>query len=784
MNISKLYKKEKPDTRSPDIMDDVMDSPEKRKGKRTYNLSLQLEDKETVIAGVLTIGSFLIAFYLLGIIILKAQYMMLPYKVMMEYGFFSVTKGLMSGEIGALFCDLLFSGLIAVYVGKQYVTKSAMIDDREIKRSKSGKYGQNDWLNNDGKLLEKTFAITKVNEPVNMPLCIYKNKAYCIPMEPKFNQFKNMNMAVLGSSGSGKSYGTIEPMLLQRLVHEQSFIVADTKGALYLDYAATCEEFGYDVKVFNTKAIHNSNAWNCLQSIVNADEGNVYDLINTFAQVFIDNTSDPRGGAVYWDNNEKDLLKLLLHYVCRSTDFEGKRTFDQIIDVISEGEAALSKRLSKLEALGSSNRKNESTLAYAKTFASKPANLRENYVSGLINKLQVFRTPLVAAALSADDIDFEEAVHKKTAIFLVTSDSDSSYDVVTALFVTSAYLKLIEISDSRQYAGKLKIPFWLILDELCNMAAISDLSKKMATNRSRNICIAFAIQSLGQLEERYGKLWETIISNCGTLIYLGCNDLTTAKYISTRAGKFTQITTTTMTEKPNVMSKFYLPLHRRESVREEPAELVPEAEAIKYGEGNVLVFVAGRNVLKGKSYAVENHPLYAYKKQTSLYDKRPDWLMKYANGDESKIPNDDLYIPTARETEYDIKKTGFKPQPQLKRIPAPKPEYPDIAEEVEPEETKGASYLKSKIIPVTEVPDVKPFVGNTEDLSEEKDDFMMEAFIMEAESERRSEMGFDTESSYTMENPHDVAMEMAINCDGDGDYTDNIYTAYDDDNLF
>lgn len=604
----------------------------KPKAKRQNYLTLILNNqtpKEKASLILATGVLMVLTLYILAIIMTKTYYWGLPYKVKLDYDPLSLLMALISTGAGRFIMTFLLTVAIVYVIINNMLRKKALAEEGNIIRSKNSTYGDSDWLQNDPDTFEETFEFVPVKNgkcnPVNIPLAIVNNRLCCIPEKPKHTQFKNQNIAIVGGSGSGKSYTAIEPILLNRIAYKQSFLATDTKGALYRDYAAICKEKGYNVKVFNTTSFPNSDGWDCLKDIVQAHPEKVNDYIDNYATTIIKNTLEDDSAKVdaFWEPNQKDLLRILLHLVCRSEQYEGHRKLEDLIRLVNSPLETILNKLNNLKPY-------ESAYNASMSFRStKSETVQDQIRQGLANRLQILRTADVAACLSADEIDFADAIRKPTAIFLVTSDNSPGYDAVTSLFVACMYSKIIEISDSEKYDGSLFRPFWFIIDEICNMAAIQDFSRKISTNRSRKANFCFAIQSLSQMDTKYKKMCGNILSNCGTMMFLGCNDTVTAEYISKRAGTFTQIIKATTEEKPRFFQRFHITLQQNVRIQEAPKNLIEISDADQFESGKIVVFISGKRPLKGKTFTAAMHPLYDYSVKSSLHDRHVEWYEEF-----------------------------------------------------------------------------------------------------------------------------------------------------------
>lgn len=612
-------------------------------------------------------------FWLVSILYMKISEMRLGWKVHDPSYWPAQTFPFLAEKAPWLFILLaVFAVLVGLELGQRYLKKARRMEgDTEMLSEDS--FTSSGWLNYDTEELVNTFEIVyptydddlpwlqratsrfygmnkevldnAVFRPRGLPLCMYEGKLFCMPDDPKYFQFRNKNVAICGISGGGKSFGAIKPMVMTILGKGESAIVTDTKGDLYQEIHSLCEKLEYNELVFDVKNPAYSDSWNCFKDIVEAEEGTVWDLVNIFADTIIQNTGYGHGSnnkSDYWTQNEQNLLRALIFYVCRSKYYTGKRTMEGLMEMLSLPALEIDARFKSLPESDPAFK----TSSFYRNQAD--AKLKDNYRSGLRSKLEIFETPAICGMLSYDGIDFEEIVHKKSIVFLITPDHTGTYDVITSLFVTSMYNKLIEISDSKEYGGKLIKPFWFMLDELCNMAAINELSRKISTNRSRNVNMIFAIQSIPQMDSQYYNLARNILANCGTQMLFGTNDEETAKYYASRCGKVSIIERTDSEDRPPLSLHLVNMFSRKSRKSRSLVDLWPAYKVEQMGE-EMLLAIATKKVMKAKPFPATLHPLFADTERVKM-ERSPEWYKQYLADDPSrKMPESREYIPSEYE---------------------------------------------------------------------------------------------------------------------------------------
>ena len=336
----------------------------------------------------------------------------------------------------------------------------------------------------------------------------------------------NVNVLIVGGSGSGKSATYSKPNAYQML---GSYIFTDPKGELYDDTAGYLQAHGYDIKVLNLVNPANSDGYNPLAHI--SSELDVDVIANTVVkgQKSESGSSDP-----YWDDMAEMLLKALIYYLIavRPPEEQNLASCAEMVRAASNngGNNLLSEMMSVLPYDHPARMYYKSVeLASEKTYSS--------ILSSLQSKLGKFDSKEIAEVTSTDTINFEDIANKKTALYVISSDTHTAYDFLLTIFFSQMIQQLYDYADKN--GGKLKIPCFFILDEFANIGKIPDFDKKISTSRSRKISFSVILQNLDQLEAIYEKSHETIVGNCDTHVFLGSNSFKTVEYFSKELGEKT-----------------------------------------------------------------------------------------------------------------------------------------------------------------------------------------------------------------------------------------------------
>ena len=331
---------------------------------------------------------------------------------------------------------------------------------------------------------------------------------------------------MLDGSGSGKSASYSIPNAYQCL---GSYVFTDPKGELYDRTAGYLKSKGYEIKVLNLVRPQYSDGYNPLMHI--SSELDVDVIANTIVkgQQAEGGKSDP-----YWDDMAEMLLKALIYYLI-ATRPEEEQNLASCAELVraansNGGGNLLTELISKLPY-------DHPARMYYKSIEIAPEKTYGSILSTLQSKLGKFDSKEIAELTSTDTIDFEEIGNKKTAVYVISSDTHTAYDFLLTIFFSQMIQQLYDYAD--QNGGKLKEQTFFILDEFANIGKIPDFDKKISTSRSRKISFSVILQNVDQLEAVYEKSYETIMGNCDTHLFLGSNSFKTVEYFSKQLGEKT-----------------------------------------------------------------------------------------------------------------------------------------------------------------------------------------------------------------------------------------------------
>lgn len=341
----------------------------------------------------------------------------------------------------------------------------------------------------------------------------------------------NNNVLVIGGSGTGKTQTIVSPNLRQAV---GSYVVFDPKGQLYKKYGAYLKERGYLVGLLDFTWREQSMHYNPLAVVGSPQEIMKLSEILAQSEDAIGTSADP-----FWDKITKLFLNGLIGYLCETDALP--RTLESIPKLMREGE-----RYNNGDSTASplSDRFNALKKAHPDSWAYTqfnnvnvcPNDTYNCVRATLAAKFANLDTPEIRSMTRCSDIDFKLIGSRKTAIFVTVSDTDRSMDELANLFITQSMQQLCGFAD-RFKDGRLPVPVRFILDDFATNCRIADFPRIISTIRSRSVSAMIMIQSEAQLTQYYGFDDKTVISNCDTYVYLGGNDIATARSVSERSDK-------------------------------------------------------------------------------------------------------------------------------------------------------------------------------------------------------------------------------------------------------
>ena len=329
----------------------------------------------------------------------------------------------------------------------------------------------------------------------------------------------------MDGSGSGKSASYSIPNAYQML---GSYIFTDPKGELYDKTAGYLKAHGYQIKVLNLVRPQFSDGYNPLMHISSELD------VDVIANTVVKGQKTESGSDPYWDDMAEMLLKALIYYLI-ATRPEEEQNLASCAELVRAANAKSGTNLLS-ELIGQLPYDHPARMNY-KSIEIASEKTYSSILSTLQSKLGKFDSKEIAELTSTDTINFEEIGSKKTAVYVISSDTHTAYDFLLTIFFSQMIQQLYDYAD--QNGGKLKERTYFILDEFANIGRIPDFDKKISTSRSRGISFSVILQNIDQLEAVYEKSYETIMGNCDTHVFLGSNSFKTVEYFSKALGEKT-----------------------------------------------------------------------------------------------------------------------------------------------------------------------------------------------------------------------------------------------------
>lgn len=445
------------------------------------------------------------------------------------------------------------------------------------------------------------------------------------PKQPKYA--RNKNVLVVGGSGSGKTRFFVKPNLMQM---HSSYLVSDPKGTLLLECGKLLErgspklgEDGkpvrkngkivyepYRIKVLNTINFKKSMKYNPFAYL--RDEKDILKLVNTL----IANTkgSGEKSGEDFWVKAERLLYCALIGYIHYEAP-DAERNFTTLLEMINASEAREDDSEFQspvdlmFERLEEKDPEHFAVKQYKK-FLLSAGKTRSSILISCGARLAPFDIRELRELMESDELELDTLGDRKTALFIITSDTDPTFDFVTAMIVSQLFNLLCTKADD-EYGGRLPVHVRCLLDEVANIT-IPNLERLISVLRSREISACLVVQAQSQLKAIYKEHADTIIGNCDTTLFLGGKEKTTLKEISEVLGKETIDSFNTSENRGRDVSHGL-------NYQKLGKELMSQDEIAVMDGGKCILQLRGVRPFFSDKYDITKHPKYKY---LSDYDKK------------------------------------------------------------------------------------------------------------------------------------------------------------------
>ena len=455
---------------------------------------------------------------------------------------------------------------------------------------------------------------------------------------------RNLNILVCGGSGAGKTRFFAKPNIMNA---NTSFVCLDPKGELLRDTGNLLKAKGYDIKVLDLIDMEKSYCYNPFVYLRNDN-----DIQRLVTNLFKNTT--PKGSQSqdpFWDQAAQMLLLALvfyLHYEAPSDE----QNFPMVMEMIRAGEvredddefrSPLDELFDRLEMRNPEH----IALKYYRNYHSGSAKTLKSIQITLVSRLEKFNLESLASMTQTDEMELWSLGEKKTAIFAVIPDNDSSFNFIVGMLYTQLFQQLYYQADV-VHGGRLPVHVHFVMDEFANVALPDEFDKLLATMRSREISVSIIIQNLAQLKALFEKQWESIVGNCDEFIYLGGNEQSTHEYVSKLLGKET-IDTNTYGQSRGRSGSYSTnwQLAGRELLTPDEVRMLDNQYA--------LLFIRGERPIQDFKYDILKHPNV---KLTTDGGAEP-----YRHGEDTRsivsIQSDPELLKQAAEMELDAGKHDF-----------------------------------------------------------------------------------------------------------------------------
>ena len=431
------------------------------------------------------------------------------------------------------------------------------------------------------------------------------------PKAPKYA--RNKNVIVIGGSGSGKTRFYVKPNLMQCVSKDYptSFVITDPKGSLIGEVGQLLVRCGYRVKVLNTINFSKSMRYNPFRYI--HSEKDILKLVNTL----ICNTKGEgeKSAEDFWIKSERLLYSALIGYIWYEAP-DDEMNFTTLLEMINASEAReddpefQSPVDQMFERLEEKDPEHFAVRQYKK-FLLSAGKTRSSILISCGARLAPFDIRELRELMETDEMELDTLGDRKTALFVIISDTDDTFNFVVSILYTQLFNLLCDKADD-VYGGRLPVHVRCLLDEFANIGQIPKFEKLIATIRSREISASIILQSQSQLKAIYKDNADTIVGNCDTTLFLGGKEKTTLKEMSEILGKETIDSFNTSETRGRELSHGL-------NYQKLGKQLMSEDEIAVMDGGKCILQLRGVRPFFSEKYDITKHPKYKY---LSDFDKK------------------------------------------------------------------------------------------------------------------------------------------------------------------
>ena len=451
------------------------------------------------------------------------------------------------------------------------------------------------------------------------------------PPDPK--NARNKNVLVVGGSGSGKTRFWLKPNLLQC---HSSYVVTDPKGSIVVECGNALLKNGYKVRILNTINFKKSMHYNPF-AYVHSEK----DILKLVTTLMTNTKGEGSGGDPFWEKSERLLLTALIAYLHYEAPVE-EQNFATLLEMLNtmqvlEDDEEYQNPVDLLFEELAKKKPNSFAGRQYKLYKLAAGKTAKSILISCGARLAPFDIQELRDLTMYDELQLDTLGDKKTALFLIMSDTDSTFNFLISMVYTQLFNLLCDKADD-VYGGKLPVHVRCLIDECANIGQIPNLEKLVATIRSREISACLVLQARSQLKAIYKDNADTIVGNMDSQIFLGGSEPTTLKDLSEMLGKETidaGTTSDTRGNSPSYGTTFQKMGH----------ELLSRDELAVLDGGKCILQLRGVRPFLSDKYDLTQHPNY---KLTSDYDPKNTFdIEKYLNRKEKIQPGDEFIVVDA-----------------------------------------------------------------------------------------------------------------------------------------
>ena len=447
------------------------------------------------------------------------------------------------------------------------------------------------------------------------------------PPDPK--NARNKNVLVVGGSGSGKTRFWLKPNLLQC---HSSYVVTDPKGSIVVECGNALLKNGYKLKILNTINFKKSMHYNPF-AYVHSEK----DILKLVTTLMTNTKGEGSGGDPFWEKSERLLLTALIAYLHYEAPVE-EQNFATLLEMLNtmqvlEDDEEYQNPVDLLFEELAKKKPNSFAGRQYKLYKLAAGKTAKSILISCGARLAPFDIQELRDLTMYDELQLDTLGDKKTALFLIMSDTDSTFNFLISMVYTQLFNLLCDKADD-VYGGKLPVHVRCLIDECANIGQIPNLEKLVATIRSREISACLVLQARSQLKAIYKDNADTIVGNMDSQIFLGGSELTTLKDLSEMLGKETIDafnTSDTRGNSPSYGTTFQKMGH----------ELLSRDELAVLDGGKCILQLRGVRPFLSDKYDLTQHPNYKY---TSDFDKRNEFNIEQFLSRRLKLKAGDEFV--------------------------------------------------------------------------------------------------------------------------------------------